>query len=268
MTRKVGNMALASQRHRVAVLLAAGALVIGAAACSGSDDPDANATTPPVPTNPTTTEGTNSDTTTSTSSTSTTTPTDTTQSPPTLPPTTSTTQPERPTVTTLVPEADPDLVTQRQDNPDDINNNRPIRREDMPVVEAYLDAIQKNYQVYASAPLDPSSSILTGAPMTAGSLAAAQEFLRGRSGQVLNVDQGVTFRPWIVGPVGETATLYDCELAGHYWEMVATEEPVPPDDVWFGSPGQIVEVGLQVDMVFREGQWLVDTSQIEPAACS
>jgi hypothetical protein len=40
----------------------------------------------------------------------------------------------------------------------------------------------------------------------------------------LNVSQGVTFRPYVVGPVTDTAVVFDCEIAGHYWTKVESGE--------------------------------------------
>ena len=47
-----------------------------------------------------------------------------------------------------------------------------------------------------------------------------------------------------------------------------TGELVPPNEVWPAGPGHIVEVGLRETLVLRDGRWLVDGSQIDPAACA
>ncbi len=105
--------------------------------------------------------------------------------------------------------------------------------------------------------------------MTPATLAEVEESLEGRlaRGEVLDVSQGVTFRPYVVGPVTDSATLFDCELAGHYWKKADTGELVPPNEIWPAGPGRIVEVGLRVDFVRRDGRWLWDSSQIDPGAC-
>ena len=85
---------------------------------------------------------------------------------------------------------------------------------------------------------------------------------------MLNVRQGVTFRPYVVGPVTDTAVVMDCELAGHYWVKADTGELLPPNEVWPAGPGHIVEVGLRDTFVLRDGQWLLADSQIDPGACA
>ena len=89
--------------------------------------------------------------------------------------------------------------------------------------------------------------MLIAAPLTPEILLRFQEASRSRleRGEVLNVQQGVTFRPYVVGPVTDTAIVMDCELAGHYWVKADTGELVPPDEVWPAGPGHIVEVGLR-----------------------
>ena len=82
------------------------------------------------------------------------------------------------------------------------------------------------------------------------------------------MSQGVTFRPYVVGPVTDTAVVLDCELAGHYWVKADTGELIPPNEIWPAGPGRIVELGLRETFVLRDGRWLSDTSEIYPEACA
>jgi hypothetical protein len=254
----------------VQCIAAAITLIMTVSACNGDDD-SGDASTPPLPTPPATS-------TPSSHEEATTSPGPSDSSTTSLNPVPSLTDPTTPTtaaidvppVPTLVPEVSPELLTPDQLDPNSVNNNRPVLPEHLPVLQAHLEAIQANTAAYSRWPIDPEAPELVAAPVTPESLARIQESLRGRlaRGEVLDVSQGVTFRPYVVGPVTDAAVLFDCELAGHYWKNAATGELVPPNEVWPAGPGRVVQVGLQVDMVNRDGRWLVAGSQIDPQACA
>ena len=240
------------------------------AACSSDDS---TAPTVPLPTAPPSTAASTTDSIQpSTTTTSTSPPTTILNPPPTItnPPTTITETVTLPPVTTLVPAASPDLLSPEQADPAAPDNSRPVLPEDVPVLEAYLSSIQATTAVSSTWPIDPNSPLLFGAAITPQGILQFQEASAGRlaRGEVLNVSQGVTFRPYVVGPVTDTAVVMDCELAGHYWVKVDTGELVPPNDIWPAGPGHIVEVGLRETFVFRDGRWLSASSQIDPAACA
>ena len=174
-----------------------------------------------------------------------------------------------PPVPTLVPQVASGLLTPEQLDPANVNNSRPIEPDHLAVIESYLTAIQVFSSVASQWPIDPMAPALLAAPLSPASLQRNQSALQDRlsRGEVLNVSQGVTFRPYVVGPVGDTAVVFDCEIAGHYWTNAANGELVPPDEIWPAGPGHVVQVGLLANLVWREGRWLVDTSQIHPAAC-
>jgi hypothetical protein len=257
----------------VRALVLAAVFAVTVSACS--DDDSTSGTPPPLPTPPTTSSdgssvSTAADTTaTMTNSGPSTTGLNTVPTTPEAPSTTSTTAVTAPPVTTLVPEVDPELLTREQRNPKSVNNSRPILPEHVPVIEAYLRGIQAATLVSSTWPINPEAPELVEAPFTPAVLRQAQEAARGRldRGEVLNVDQGVTFRPYVVGPVTDTATVLDCELAGHYWTKVDTGELLPPNEIWPAGPGRIVEVGTRETFVLRGGEWLLDASQIDPGAC-
>jgi hypothetical protein len=172
-------------------------------------------------------------------------------------------------VSTLVPEVPADLLRPEQLDPNNANNSRPILPEHLPVIEAHLLALQATTRASSTWPIDPDAPELIAAPLTPEILQRFQEASRGRleRGEVLNVQQGVTFRPYVVGPVTDTAVVMDCELAGHYWVKVDTGELVPPNEVWPAGPGHIVEVGLRQTLVLRDGRWLIASSEVDPGAC-
>jgi hypothetical protein len=254
-------------------LVLGAAFAVTVAACS--DDDSTSGTPPPLPT-PTPTSAADS---TASSEAETTAPVtnsgpstsdlNTVPTTPGPPSTTSTTEVTVPPVTTLVPEVDPQLLTREQRNPNSVNNSRPIRPEDVPVIEAHLEALQVSTMVSSTWPINPEAPELLAGPFTPRILQLIRDAGQGRleRGEVLNVDQGVTFRPYVVGPVTDTATVLDCELAGHYWTKVDTGELLPPNEIWPAGPGRIVEVGLRETLVLRDGRWLVDSSQIDPGAC-
>lgn len=260
--------------RRIWSSIAVGSMVVAIAACNGDDD-SSDESTPPVPSattgstvessEPATTEST------TTAPESTTSELNPVPTPPevSLPPTTTLATVELPPVPTLVPQVPPELLTPEQLDPFSVNNSRPILPEHVPVIEAYLEAIQVNTFIASQWPFDLEAPELIGGPYTAEILRLIQEGLGERAdrGEVLDVSQGVTFRPYVIGPVSETAVVFDCELAGHYWTTADSGEVIPPDRVWMGVPGSIVEVGLRVNVVLRDGRWLVDTSQIDPGAC-
>jgi hypothetical protein len=255
-----------ARTRRVAVV-AALTLSLLAAACS---DGGGASPTVPLPTNPPTTQpaSTSSPAKTTTPTTST-----TTLNPPpsiTAPPTSVQTTATLPPVETLVPTVNPDLMTAAQRDPSDPNNSRLILPEHVPVLDAYLRAIQASTFVSSTWPINTDAPELVSAPLTSEALAAIQQAGRERlaRGEVLNVSQGVTFRPYGVGPVSDHAVVMDCEIAGHYWMKAATGELIPPDEIWPAGPGHIVNVGLRVQMVMRDGQWLVDIAPIDPSACA
>jgi hypothetical protein len=174
-----------------------------------------------------------------------------------------------PPVSTLVPEVPADLLRPEQLDPNNVNNSRPILPEHLSVIEAHLLALQATTRASSTWPIDPDAPELIAAPLTPEILQRFQEASRGRleRGEVLNVQQGVTFRPYVVGPVTDTAVVMDCELAGHYWVKVDTGELIPPDEVWPAGPGHIVEVGLRQTLVLRDGRWLIASSEVDPGAC-
>ena len=160
---------------------------------------------------------------------------------------------------TLVPEVPDDLLRPEQLDPTDVNNSRPVLPEHLPVHEAHLAAIQATTRASSTWPINPDAPELIAAPLAPEILQRFQDASRARlaRGEVLNVAQGVTFRPYVVGPVTDTAVVMDCELAGHYWVKADTGELVPPDEMWPAGPGRIVEVGLRETLVLRDGRWLV-----------
>jgi hypothetical protein len=253
----------------VRLLLACGLSLTLLMACSGDDD--TSPSTVALPSAPPTTEASPI---TSSSSQATTSPPQTTDlnPPPTItdPPTTTTTTVPLPPVSTLVPEVPADLLRPEQLDPNNANNSRPILPEHLPVIEAHLRLLQLGTKVSSTWPVDGDSPLLLEAPVTPENLLGIQEAARGRfaRGEVLNVEQGVTFRPYVVGPVTDTATVMDCELAGHYWVKADTGELVPPTEVWAAGPGRIVEVGLRETWVLRDGQWLALEQVIDPSACA
>ena len=171
---------------------------------------------------------------------------------------------------TLVPQVPDELLTPEQRDPFNVNNSRPILPEHVPVLDAYLRAINGTTYVSSTWPINPEAPELVGAPFAPEALAQIQEGGRGRlaRGEVLNVSQGVTFRPYVIGPVTDSAVVFDCEIAGHYWTKAESGELVPPDSIWPAGPGRIVEVGLRVNFVMRDGRWLWESSQIDPGACA
>jgi hypothetical protein len=188
----------------------------------------------------------------------------------TFPATSTTTSVALPPVTTLVPEVSADLLSPTERDPADPNNSRPIQPDQVPVIEAHLRLLQLGTKVSSTWPIDADSPLLLEAPLTPENLRSVQDAARGRlaMGEVLNVSQGVTFRPYVVGPVTDTATVMDCELAGHYWVKADTGEPIPPTEIWPASPGHIVQVGLRETWTLRNGQWLVLEQVIDPSACA
>ena len=174
-------------------------------------------------------------------------------------------------MTTLVPQVSPELLTPEQLDPNNVNNSRPILPEHLPVLEALPQRIQASTQVSSTWPINPDAPELARRPAYRPRSsqrvqdAAARRLERG---EVLNVSQGVTFRPYVVGPVTDTAVVFDCEIAGHYWTKADTGELVPPDEIWPAGPGRIVEVGLRVDLRAPRRPLALDASQIDPGACA
>jgi hypothetical protein len=239
--------------------------------CGGDDD--SATSTVPLPTAPASSARSTIDSSVSTSTTATTSPSTTVLNPPpsiTNPTTSTSTLVTLPPVTTLVPEVPQELLSPEQADPAAPDNSRPVLPEQVPVLEAYLSSIQATTAVSSTWPIDPESPLVLGAAITPDGIVQFQQASAGRlaRGEVLNVSQGVTFRPYVVGPVTDTATVMDCELAGHYWVKVATGELLPPNEIWPAGPGHIVEVGLRETFVLRDGRWLSASSQIDPAACT
>ena len=252
--------------------LAVVAMLVVLVACSDDDD----AAAPPVPTAST-------DSTSESSAESETTPQSTSTIPesttselnpvPTTPPPPSTTTigtVALPPVPTLVPQVPDELLTPEQRDPFNVNNSRPILPEHVPVIEAHLRALQASTFVASNRPLNPDAPELVGAPFTPDALRRAQGGIREAldANEVLNVTQGVTFRPYAVEVAADRAVVLDCEIAGHYWTDVDSGEALPPDDIWPAGPGRIVEVGLREELVLRDGAWLVDSSRIDSGACA
>ncbi|MET0145364.1 MAG: hypothetical protein ABW328_11360 [Ilumatobacteraceae bacterium] len=187
--------------------------------------------------------------------------------PPSLEP--ATTAAALPPVATLVPEVPADRLTAAQLDPADPKNTRPVSADHVPVITSYLESVQIATKVSSTWPVDPDSPEYFSGPFSSDALesirAAARE--RRERGEVLDVSQGVTFRPYMVGPVTNPTFVFDCEIAGFFWKHVDTGEPLPTNDIWFAGPGNIVEVGLRATLTFENGRWLLEWTEIYPAAC-
>ena len=186
------------------------------------------------------------------------------------PPSTTTSVPvERPTVSTLVPQVPAELLTPEQRDPYNVNNSRPLLPEHVPVIEAYLRVNDAFATVASRAPIDPNAPELLAAPYTPEVLQENQVALQGRAarGEVLDISQGETPRPYVIGPVTDTAVIYDCYIDGAFWRA-GDGTPIPPTVIWQAAPGHVVEVGLRTNMLLRDGEWLFNSGQIDPGACA
>lgn len=242
------------------------------AACNGDGNSDSSA--PPVPsaTAESTTESADPATTpesTTTGPESTTTELNPVPTTPAPPPSTTTAPIELPPVSTLVPQVPAELLTPEQLDPFNVNNSRPILPEHVPVIEAYLRAANAYGLVASRAPLDPDAPELLAAPYTPEVLIEEQADLRARAqrGEILDVSQGSNNRPYVIGPVTEIAVLFDCYLDGTYW-LAADGSPIPPTEIFRATPGSIIEGGVRINMVQRDGQWLFNSGQIDDGACA
>ncbi len=233
-----------------ATVIATALLVTALAGCD-DDEPSADPPTVPGGLSTATSEGAQPTGTTAPAPTSTTTSTTLNPVPSIELPTTTSTTLALPPVTTLVPEVPADLLTPAQQDPTDPRNNRPVLPEHLPVLEAYLSRPQVTPVVSSTWPHEPGCILsYFGGRRSRPSRSPQSSKRPGRldRGEVLDVSQGVTFRPYVVGPVTDTAVVFDCEIAGHYWIKVDTGRACATRRDLAGGPGRVVEVASAYDI--------------------
>jgi hypothetical protein len=252
------------------ILLAGAALA--AAACGGSDGADPTA---PIPTNAPVTPVTVEDATSTPSTPSsteaaaatTTSTSDLTGT--TLNPSSSSVPPQTTDLLESfgIPRADLDTGA------DDPDNNRIIKPEDEPIIDAYLTAGEAQLTAFSTWPLDASDPTLLDAPFTAEALEglAGGITYRTEQNQVLDISQGVTPRPYVIEDDDgdpDRAIVWDCQIDASFWKDADTGEKAPPESSYpnAGAPG--VELGTAGLMVRVDGVWLAATGSLEPRACA
>lgn len=82
------------------------------------------------------------------------------------------------------------------------------------------------------------------------------------AGEILNVEHGVTVRPYVLGDPGSDAeaTVYDCQLDGSYF-VGADGKPLP------GEQTGIRQYGNSARVVKVDGIWVVDETAQSGSAC-
>lgn len=185
------------------------------------------------------------------------------------------------TTRTTEPEADLDPTAQApgfdfppadlETDPASPSNNRVVRPEDAPIIEAYLNAFEADMATFSQWPLDPRSPALLASPITDEVLSLYESGIARRTelNQVLDISGGLTSRPYVIEDDDgdpNRAIVWDCQIDATFWKDVDTGEKAPPDAYPnVGAPG--VEFGWASALVFENGAWLVAEGGEEPRAC-
>jgi hypothetical protein len=160
-------------------------------------------------------------------------------------------------------------------DPDDKNNRSapPDTPEEIAIIAAYIEGLDRLNAFYATFPVDPNSPLLVDGPFTAELIefeqvsAGEQNAARER----LDVSGGLTLRPYIVSftPGGTTALVFDCQLDATVWRDTDTGEVVPPPNDTYPNTGPDVATAtsLSTRMELVGGKWLAGRTSSQPGAC-
>jgi hypothetical protein len=137
-----------------------------------------------------------------------------------------------------------------------------VRPDDVPILEAYVRYITAINTAVVHP--DTDLAILFEKVVTKTKFASVTASV-GRhraAGEILNVEHGVTVRPYVLGdPRSDSeATVYDCQLDGSYF-VGADGMPLP------GEQTGIRQYGNSARVVKVDGVWVVDETAQSGSAC-
>ena len=137
-----------------------------------------------------------------------------------------------------------------------------IRPEDVPILEAYVRYITAINTAVAHPDADLSTLFEKVVTKTKFASVTASVGKHRAAGEILNVEHGVTVRPYVLGEprTDAEATVYDCQLDGSYF-VGADGKPLP------GEQTGIRQYGNSARVVKVDGVWVVDETAQSGSAC-
>jgi hypothetical protein len=144
-------------------------------------------------------------------------------------------------------------------NPNVMHITRP---DDAPILEAYVRYITAINTAVAHPDTDLPTLFEKVVTKTKFASVTASVNRHRASGEILNVEHGVTVRPYVLGdPRSDAeATVYDCQLDGSYF-VGADGKPLP------GEQTGIRQYGNSARVVKADGVWVVDETAQSGSAC-
>lgn len=137
-----------------------------------------------------------------------------------------------------------------------------LNEEDLPVIEAYLQARLVFYEATALDPIDLDHPGWVTWYSDTGEAYALVLTPRQARHEFFDLAEGVVLRPVVLGEdrSDQSAIVLDCMLDGSVWRL-------PDGSVGIGSTPGIVENGLGALMSLKDAAWKVDGVSSEPEAC-
>ena len=137
-----------------------------------------------------------------------------------------------------------------------------VRPEDAPILEAYVRYITAINAAVAHPDADLPTLFEKVVTKTKFASVVASVGKRRAAGEILNVEHGLTVRPYVLGEprTDAEATVYDCQLDGSYF-VGADGQPLP------GEQTGIRQYGNSARVVKVDGVWVVDETAQSGSAC-
>lgn len=135
--------------------------------------------------------------------------------------------------------------------------------EDIPIIEAYLQARLVYFRAITSDPIDLADPGWAQFYADGGQSYFDVLVPRREQGQVADLDAGVVLRPRVLGE-GRTATeaiIFDCMLDGAVWKL-------PTGSLGPGSTPGVVENGLSSQLTINGQGWIASTVSTQSEACT
>ncbi len=138
-----------------------------------------------------------------------------------------------------------------------------LTEEDLPIIEAYLQARLVFFRVTETNPFDLDDPGWPEWYTDAGE--SYRRVLGDRSdrGEVFDRDIGVVLRPTVIGDMrtDTQAVVFDCMLDGGVWRL-------PDGSLGEGSTPGVIANGLGAMVTLDRGRWIVSQVANQPDACS
>lgn len=135
--------------------------------------------------------------------------------------------------------------------------------QDIPIIEAYLQARLVFYEATIQSPMDFANPGWVDWYVDGGETYRDALTPRNDAGQYVDLDVGVVHRPYVLGErrTESASIIFDCELDGGVWRM-------PDGTLGPGSTPGVVRDGVEATIVRVDGRWMVAHVAEQSLACA